>query len=108
MTEFSDGALGIDSVQREKAAYESNGKTTNGNMSFMTLKVMLKNLYLSFECFVATASRKALRAYRDSFKPIRSPRGLFFSVNAVIKYMRVLLIIGKCKNMYRIPVKRPT
>ena len=73
MTEFSDGALGIDSVQREKAAYESNGKTTNGNMSFMTLKAMLKNLYLGFECFVVTASRKALGAYRDSFKPIRTP-----------------------------------
>ena len=36
MTEFSDGAPGIDSAQREKAAYESNGKTTNDNMSFMT------------------------------------------------------------------------
>ena len=75
MTEFSDGALGIDSAQKEKAAYESNGKATNGNINFMTLKAMLKNLYLDFEYFVVTLTRESLGAYIDSFTPVRTPRG---------------------------------
>ena len=75
MTEFSGDALGIDPAQKKKAAYESNGKATNGNINFMTLKTMLKNLYLDFEYVVVTLTRESMGAYIDSSTPIHTPRG---------------------------------
>jgi len=42
----------MDSAHMEKAAYESNGKAANGNISLVIFRPMRKNLFLGLESLV--------------------------------------------------------
>ena len=45
----------MDSAHMEKAAYESNGKAANVNISLVILRPMLKNLFLGLDSPVVTS-----------------------------------------------------